>query len=117
MHGVRKAEGGARAGHNKCYDQGSHGTDTYRPLFWFNNDDKQLYDERFKIVHSECYTLWGLKRTGCSCCPFGRKLGYELDTTRRFEPMMARACEKVFKDSYEYTRKFHAFREEMGRLV
>ena len=67
--GVRKAEGGVRAGSYKsCFDEngkskcGSY--DNYRPLFWYKNSDKEDYENHYGIIHSKCYTEYGLKRTG-----------------------------------------------------
>ena len=50
--GVRKAEGGVRAGaYKSCFDEngkGKKGTyDNYRPLFWYKDSDKQEYDENY----------------------------------------------------------------------
>ena len=113
LTGVRRAEGGVRAAHKSCFDRGGHGTDTYRPLFWLSNSDKSEYDEKFGIIHSECYRTWGFARTGCAGCPFGRRRTEELEVLEKYEPSIAKACRKVFADSYEYTRQFHEFREEM----
>lgn len=120
--GVRKAEGGVRASHNKCFDKGGHGMDTYRPLFWFSNDDKRYYENRFGVRHSDCYEVWGYKRTGCAGCPFGRQRVQELETLDMFEPMISRACRKVFADSYAYTAMFNDFKRlksssEHGQLL
>lgn len=110
--GVRKAEGGVRASHGRCFTN-SHGRAVYRPLFWLSNADRDRYCETFGIRHSDCYEVWGFKRTGCSCCPFGRELGHELATLEAYEPNVARAARKVFKDSYEYTRQFMDYRDFM----
>lgn len=111
--GVRRAEGGVRAAHKQCFDRGGHGTDTYRPLFWLSNDDKAAYDRLFGISHSDCYRVWGFSRTGCAGCPYGRSRAQELSIIEHFEPNIAKACRKVFGESYEYTRRFHKFRDEM----
>lgn len=110
--GVRRAEGGVRASHKTCFDHG-HGIDTYRPLFWLTNADRDAYGKLFGIRHSACYRVWGFTRTGCAGCPYGRDRARELGVIERFEPNMARACRNVFRDSYEYTRQFHEFREDM----
>lgn len=113
--GVRRAEGGVRATHKTCFNS-DHGIDTYRPLFWLSNADRRAYESMFDIRNSDCYEVWGFSRTGCAGCPFGRKRAQELEVIERFEPAMAKACRKVFKDSYEYTKRFHAFRDEMRSL-
>ena len=45
------------------------GCDTYRPLFWYMDSDKKVYEKNFGIKHSRCYIEYGLKRTGCSTRP------------------------------------------------
>lgn len=114
--GIRKAEGGARAASYKnCYSQKEGNVDEYRPLFWYTNDDKKRYEEHYGIEHSKCYTEYGLKRTGCCGCPCGRNLEFELEVLKQHEPNLYTAVCNVFKDSYEYTREYHAFCNEMNR--
>ncbi len=109
--GVRKAEGGARAtAYKNCYTQGEN---SYRPLFWFKNEDKLVYDKAFDIKHSDCYEKWGLLRTGCVGCPYGRLLFEELEIVKQYEPNMYKAVNNVFKESYEYTRQYRQFVGEM----
>lgn len=112
--GVRKAEGGARASaYKSCFDENgkSKGNtyDNYRPIFWYKNSDKDDYDEHCGIVHSRCYTEYGLKRTGCCCCPFGRGFEHELKVTEKYEPKLFVAVNNIFGDSYEYTRRYREF--------
>ena len=111
--GVRQAEGGVRAATKTCFSEGEH-SDTFRPIFWFSNEDKQYYDETFGIVHSACYTKYGLKRTGCVGCPFALDFEGNLEATRQNEPRLYKACCNVFGPSYEYTRAFLSFRREMN---
>lgn len=112
--GVRKAEGGTRAtAYKTCYTQALAGADQYRPLFWFTNADKAEYDAHYGIEHSDCYRVWGMKRTGCAGCPFGKDFEEELALAEKYEPKFHKAMLKVFGESYEYTRKYLAFREEM----
>lgn len=114
IQGVRKSEGGARSqAYQSCFDDVFGGCDRYRPIFWFTNDDKNEYDKVFNVTHSDCYTKYGLKRTGCACCPFGRDFEFELDVAEKYEPKLYKAALKVFGKSYEYTRKFYEFREQM----
>ena len=115
VQGVRRAEGGARSqAYESCFDRVGFGCDRYRPIFWFTNEDKAEYDKTFDVTHSDCYTKYGLKRTGCACCPFGRDFEFELKVAEQFEPKLHRAALKVFGKSYEYTRKFYQFREQMN---
>ena len=108
--GVRKAEGGQRAGHNTCVTFGNH--NIYRPIFWYSQADKEEYEQFANIVHSECYTEYGLRRTGCAGCPFGRNFEYELEVLKEYEPNLYKEVFNIFKESYEYTRLYKAFREE-----
>ena len=89
------------------------GADAYRPLFWFSDADKVEYDQHYGIVHSDCYEVWGMKRTGCAGCPFGKEFEEELELTRKYEPNFHKAANKIFGQSYDYTRKYLQFREEM----
>jgi 3'-phosphoadenosine 5'-phosphosulfate sulfotransferase (PAPS reductase)/FAD synthetase len=81
--GVRKAEGGLRSSaYKNCFTDNNKNSvitpSQYRPLFWYVNDDEIVYDKLFHIQHSDCYTKYGLKRTGCVGCPYGRNLEEEL---------------------------------------
>ncbi len=108
--GIRKAEGGARAGSYKnCFTNNTEDISHYRPLFWFTNEDKKVYDRLFNVVHSDCYNLYGLKRTGCVGCPFGRDLENEIEVMKKYEPKLAKAANNIFKESYEYTKKYRQF--------
>lgn len=115
--GVRQAEGGVRAAiYKNCFSEELHGVAQYRPLWWYNNDDKKDYENYCNIVHSDCYKVYGFPRTGCCCCPYGwvhNKLLHELEQTKKYEPKLYKAVNNVFKDSYEYTRKYLQFRKEM----
>lgn len=115
--GVRKAEGGIRAtAYENCFSEELHGASQYRPLWWYHNEDKKDYEDYCGIVHSDCYKKYGFLRTGCCCCPYGwvhNKLLHELEQTKKYEPKLYKAVNNVFKDSYEYTRKYLQFRKEM----
>jgi len=112
--GVRKAEGGARStAYSSCFSRGNIGeADQYRPLFWFDKKSKQYYKRVRKIKHSDCYEVWGLVRTGCSCCPFGQCYEKELELAKEHEPKLYIAALHIFGRSYEYTRKYRAFQKE-----
>lgn len=112
--GIRKAEGGARsAAYKSCFDENgkskSNTYDNYRPLFWYKNSDKDEYDKHYGILHSRCYTEYGLKRTGCAGCPFGRDFENELEIIEKYEPKLFVAVNNIFGDSYEYTRRYREF--------
>ena len=110
--GIRKAEGGVRAAaYKNCFDE-KEDCDIYRPLFWYSDKDKKEYEEHYGIIHSRCYTEYGLKRTGCAGCPFGRDFEFELDVIKMHEPKLYKAVINIFKESYEYSQKFKQFRKE-----
>lgn len=115
--GMRRSEGGIRSiVYDSCFSEGKNGrADNFRPIFWFTNEDKAEYEEYCKIHHSECYTKWGLKRTGCACCPFGSGFEKELEVVRREEPALYNLANKVFGQSYEYTRRYRRFKESLKR--
>ena len=122
--GIRKSEGGQRATLSSCFnkriptdtDKATKGklTDVYRPLFWYKQEDKRQYETTCLINHSNCYTKYGLKRTGCAGCPFGQDFEQELEALKLYEPKLFVAANAVFKESYEYTRKYRAFQQQMG---
>lgn len=113
IFGVRKAEGGIRStAYKSCFDEADE-CDNYRPLFWYVNDDKVDYENNYGVTHSKCYTEYGLTRTGCAGCPFGRDFEQELSVIEKYEPKLFKAVNNIFGDSYEYTRKYKAFCEEM----
>lgn len=66
--------------------------------------------------HSRCYREYGLKRTGCAGCPYGRNFEDELAAMQQYEPQLFKAVNFVFKDSYEYTRKYRKFVSEQKKL-
>lgn len=111
--GIRKAEGGARsAAYKSCFDiaKESETWDNYRPIFWYTDKDKEEYEALFGVTHSACYSEYGLKRTGCAGCPFGKDFETELEIIKEHEPKLYKAVNNIFGESYEYTRKFYEFR-------
>ena len=112
--GVRKSEGGTRStAHKNCFTPGE--VDEYRPLFWYKEKTKRTYEKHFDIVHSACYTHYGLSRTGCIGCPYGRDFEEELKVIETYEPKLYKAITTIFKDSYEYTRKYRQFCEMQNK--
>lgn len=107
--GERKSEGGARAGrHADCFEK-RHGIDHYMPLWFWDNDTKEWYVLHENIRHSDCYEVYGLKRTGCVGCPFGKDVFEELEIMRNYEPNCFKLCMSVFGASYELKRKYKEF--------
>lgn len=110
--GLRKLEGGNRAiAFSTCFSKTNTGADTYRPLFWLSDADKREYMEHYGVTSSDCYTVWGMDRTGCPGCPYGKNFEQELELMQKHEPKFYRACLKIFGESYEYTRAYLRYRE------
>ncbi len=111
--GVRKYEGGARAtAYKTCFSDGKNGVDQYRLIFWYKNEDKEFCNDVFQITNSRCYTEYGLQRTGCAGCPYGRNMEEELEVLKKYESNLYKAVNVIFGDSYEYTRAYRKFVED-----
>ncbi len=109
VFGIRKAEGGIRStSYKSCFDD-TEDCDNYRPLFWYLNSDKADYEKAYGIIHSRCYSEYGLKRTGCAGCPFGRNMEEELSIIAKYEPKLYKAVNNIFGESYQYTRAYRKY--------
>lgn len=115
--GVRRAEGGIRATkYTSCFTGASAGhTAQFRPIFYWSDADKAEYEDFCGVVHSDCYTVYGMKRTGCAGCPFNSRWEEELEIVKRHEPKLYQAANAIFGESYEYTRKYRKFKESFKR--
>lgn len=115
--GVRRAEGGIRATkYATCFSEASHGhTAQFRPIFFWSDADKAEYESFCGVVHSDCYTVYGMKRTGCAGCPFNSRWEEELEVIKKYEPKLYKAACNIFGESYEYTRKYRKFKESWKR--
>jgi 3'-phosphoadenosine 5'-phosphosulfate sulfotransferase (PAPS reductase)/FAD synthetase len=116
--GVRRAEGGIRATKSACFSKGRE-WDTYKPLNFIKNDDREFYEKKFGISHSDCYEVWGLTRTGCVGCPFNQEVFREMGIVRQYEPNAVKAAEIIFREAYEYTRMYQEFKffSKYGRTL
>lgn len=85
--------------------------DRYYPCFWWTDEDKSAFEQVYNITHSDAYTVYGFKRTGCAGCPFNSKFEEELKVLHKYEPKLATAVEHIFAPSYEYTRAYRKFKE------
>lgn len=111
-YGVRKSEGGIRAAsHSNCFSEGNEHNE-FRPVFWLRDSDKEEYCRHYGVTHSRCYTEYGLVRTGCFGCPFGKRFEEELEIIKNYEPRLYRAALNIFGEAYDYTRRYLAFREQ-----
>lgn len=111
--GVRRAEGGIRAvAYQTCFSEGKDGApDHFRPIYFYTEEDKRYYEQHFGIVHSDCYTKYGFSRTGCCGCPYGLYMDRELDAMEVYEPKLYKFCNNMFRESYDYTRRFREFQK------
>lgn len=111
--GIRRSEGGIRSSiYKSCFDEATENrVAQFRPIFYFTDQDKQEYKEFCGVTYSDCYEVWGFKRTGCCCCPFGSGFEEQLETTKKYEPKLYAAACKIFGPSYEYTRAYRRFKE------
>ena len=113
--GIRKAEGGVRSkAYSSCFSEGK-GISQYRPIFWFTNQDKEEYCKMYSVKHSDCYEKYGLCRTGCAGCPYGKEYLFERDVLCKYEPKLYRVTESIFSDAYNHTQKYMEFRSERER--
>jgi 3'-phosphoadenosine 5'-phosphosulfate sulfotransferase (PAPS reductase)/FAD synthetase len=111
--GLKQVDGGSRTAINSCYvPKKGHSYSMYFPLYWWKRDEKREFDKILEIKHSDCYGVYGLERSGCAACPFGRKFEEELVAIDTFEPRLSNAVRKIFSSSYEWTRKYKEFVEK-----
>lgn len=113
--GERKREGGIRSSaHHSCFDiNPNESIQSYRPLWFWTDEDKALYKAHYGIVYSDCYEKYGLTRTGCAGCPFNSKFEDELQIIERCEPKLYAAVNNIFGKAYDYMRRYRAFKEEL----
>lgn len=106
--GERKAEGGQRSFvHKSCFESDRKGKpNKYMPLWFWNDATKQFYKEHEGIRYSDCYEVWGFKRTGCVGCPFNSRNARELPIIKQYEPQMYKACINIFGESYRLMDKY-----------
>lgn len=118
--GERRAEGGMRSVPRKdnttlCFSETSSGQYRLRPLYYVTDKDKQWYKEYYDIRYSDAYEVYGMKRTGCCGCPISYRAVDDLELIRPYEPNVVKAAWNIFGKSYEYRRKYNAYKEERKR--
>lgn len=115
--GVRKSEGGVRT---MVYNEPlsynvKHKMTHFFPILFFTDQDRQEYEQEFGVSHSKCYTQYGLHRTGCCGCPYGRNCNFEREVLKKYEPKLYKAIENMWSEVYDYTDKYHEFQKIMNR--
>lgn len=118
IDGQRQAENGVRASRfDSCFSPDlAKGYSEFRPLFFWNDDDKFQYKQWRNISYSDCYELWGFKRTGCVGCPFNTFVEEDLAIAQPYEPNKVKAAYAIFGQSYEYKRQYIEYKEKMKLL-
>lgn len=110
IQGARKSEGGVRSGtYSGCFTEHIGECDDYRPIFWYEEENKRNYENHFGVTNSRCYTEYRLRRTGCVGCPYGKDFEFELQVIKDNEPKLFKVVNNIFGESYEYTRKYREF--------
>jgi 3'-phosphoadenosine 5'-phosphosulfate sulfotransferase (PAPS reductase)/FAD synthetase len=114
VNGMRRAEGGRRAGSIKTCFTPSCGDepDNYRPLWFWTDADKAIYKEWRGLSYSDCYEVRGLKRTGCVGCPCNSKAEWEPGIVGQYEPRLVKAARGVFGASYDYRRRYAEYKND-----
>lgn len=111
--GERKAEGGQRAAkHKQCFEMHKNGQHKFMPVFWWSEMVKAAFKKVENIRYSDCYEVYGMKRTGCCGCPFNLNIADDLQAMREYEPRLFTACMNVFGASYELTDRFNCRRKK-----
>lgn len=98
--------------YKNCFSSYEDKTDEWRPVFYYTNNDKLEYKNKFNIKNSDCYEKYGFTRTGCTGCPFNRNLFDDFLKIKKYEPKLYKASQNIFKDTYEYTKQFREFQAE-----
>ena len=74
------------------------------PLLYLSDNDVNTLIEQNNIQLSDCYTKYGLKRTGCVACPFSQNIQYELNILKTYEPNKHTAMMKLLGNAYQYKK-------------
>lgn len=101
--GMRQSEGGMRLvsmQQTGCYFTSKWGYHMYHPLSLWDDETKAHYKKTRGIRNSDCYDVWGMKRTGCVGCPYARHFKEEIEVINKYEPKLAKAVNNLFGASY-----------------
>ena len=106
--GERKAEGGQRSIQQRgCFSERDKGPNKFMPLWAWSHETKRQFKAAEGIRYSDCYEIWGFRRTGCVGCPFNIRIAEDLQAMAQFEPKMYKACMHVFGQAYELMDRFN----------
>ena len=117
--GMRKEEGGNRAGIKGCILTNKKGNIVkFHPLLVVNDDFENWFIEKNNIKLCKLYREpFNFKRTGCVGCPYSLDLQEQLDTMAMFLPNEKKQCEMIWKPVYqEYRRLGYRLRKDTGQM-
>lgn len=106
MSGLRISEGGVRAinivqrGSNICTKIKDDGYIEKSPIIDWTDEACDEFIKAYNVPLSKAYTEYGMKRTGCFCCPFALNIAYNLESLHRNEPNRYKASLFYLKDVY-----------------
>ena len=104
FNGMRVAEGGARSlSLTSCVRiERKRGEEFYfsSPIFDWSNEIVELFIKKYKIKLSDAYEKYGMDRTGCMGCPYGKYVKQELKILHDYEPNKYKAIMFWLKDVY-----------------
>lgn len=104
--GVRQDESLQRkAVYKSCYRE-KDDLKFFYPLLFLTEEEVWELIKLFNLELSECYTKWGLERTGCFCCPFGREWEMELELLKKYEPNKYIASMNLYGDVFKAYKKY-----------
>lgn len=111
--GFRRDEHGLRSTkfHN-CFEYDSTSKmQNFRPIYWLDDKAKEVYEKLYDIQHSECYTKYGMKRTGCFGCPYNSNYKQDLETAKIYEPQKYKGAMAIWKQVYDYHDLYLEFKK------
>ena len=118
--GMRQSERGVRStAYKSCFSPPSAKKKyaEYRPLWWMSDADKQVYKDWRGLRYSDCYEVWGFKRTGCVGCPCSSRATQDLETARTYEPKKVQAAYAVFGESYKYREAYNRYKKHGNQMT
>lgn len=106
FNGVRRAEGGTRAlMYQTCVQVKQKKGKPFHfsmPIIDWSDEMVEEFIKAHNISLSDAYEKYGMKRTGCIGCPYGKNLEHELKILHDFEPQRYKATMHWLKDVYMY---------------
>lgn len=106
--GMRMDEGGVRAiAYEKKakYEKApcttiKDGLTLKNPIIDWSDNICEMFIKEYNVPLSKAYTVYGLRRTGCFCCPYAKDLYNNLENLHKNEPNRYKAALFYLKDVY-----------------